>query len=225
VPAGITLCDGRGVHGGSTAEWVLTAILAMLRELPRFIQAQQQRRWDQDVTDELAGKKVLVVGAGDVGMNVARRLNAFDAEPTLVARAVREGVHSVAELPQLLPQADVVIVVIPLTPQTRRLVDAEFLAAMPDGALFVNAARGAVADTDAILAELRSGRLRAALDVVDPEPLPPDHPLWSAPNLLLTPHVGGSVRGFPARAYRLVRTQIERYLAGQPLENVVANGY
>jgi phosphoglycerate dehydrogenase-like enzyme len=225
VPEGVTLCDARGVHGGSTAEWVLTAILAVLREFPRFIHAQQQRRWDPDTTDELAGKRVLVVGAGDLGTNVARRLRAFDVEPTFVARTARAGVHTVAELPQLLPQADVVVLVIPLTQQTRRLVDAKFLAAMPDGALLVNAARGPVADTDAILAELQSGRLRAALDVVDPEPLPPDHPLWSAPNLLLTPHVGGDVRGFPARAYRLVRAQIERYLSAQPLQNVVANGY
>ncbi len=225
VPDGVTLCDGRGVHGGSTSEWVLTAILAVLREFPRFVLAQQQRRWDPDTTDELAGKRVLIVGAGDLGMNVARRVRAFDAEPTLVGRTARDGVHGVQELPQLLPHADVVVVVIPLTAQTTRLIDARFLTCMPDGALLVNAARGPVADTDAILSELQSGRLRAALDVVDPEPLPPDHPLWAAPNLLLTPHVGGGVRRFPARAYRLVREQIERYLAGRPLANVVEDGY
>jgi phosphoglycerate dehydrogenase-like enzyme len=225
VPDGVTLCDGRGVHGGSTSEWVLTAMLAALREFPRFVRAQVEHRWDPVVTDELAGKRVLVVGAGDLGQNVARRVRAFDAVPTLVARTAREDVRGVADLPQLLPEADVVVVVIPLTAETTRLVDAAFLAAMPDGALLVNAARGPITDTDALLAELHGGRLHAALDVVDPEPLPADHPLWDAPNLLLTPHVGGGVRGFPARAYRLVREQVERYVAGEQLLNVVSDGY
>jgi phosphoglycerate dehydrogenase-like enzyme len=134
-------------------------------------------------------------------------------------------VHSVGELPDLLPSADIVVLVVPLTPQTRGMVDARFLAALPDGALVVNAARGPVVVTDALVAELSAGRLQAALDVTDPEPPPADHPLWTAPNLLLTPHVGGSVRGFPQRAYRLVRDQILRYVAGEPLINVVTDEY
>ena len=225
VPPGVILCDGRGLHGGSTAEWVLTAILSVLREFPRFVRAADARRWDPATTDELAGKRVLVVGAGDLGENVARRVRAFEAEPTLVARSPREGIHGADALPALLPDADVVVLVVPLTAQTRGLVDARFLAAMPDGALLVNAARGPVVATDALVAELRSRRLRAALDVVDPEPPPPDHPIWDVPNLLLTPHVGGGVRGFPARAYRLVREQILRYVAGEPLINVVTGDY
>ena len=225
TPPGVLLCDARGVHGGSTAEWAMAALLASLREIPRFVLAAQEHRWDQDTTDELAGKRVLVVGAGDLGEHMARRLRAFDAEPTMVARTARDGVHAVAELPELLPHADVVVIVVPLTSETTRLVDAAFLGAMPDGSLLVNAARGLIVDTDALVGELQSRRLFAALDVTDPEPLPPDHPLWDAPNLLLTPHVGGSVRGFPRRAYVLVREQILRFAAGEPLINVVEGEY
>jgi phosphoglycerate dehydrogenase-like enzyme len=225
VPPGVLLCDGRGVHGGSTAEWVLTAILAVVREFPQFVRDQETRRWAPTTTDELAGKHVLVVGAGDLGENVATRLRAFGASSVLVARRARDGVHAVGELPGLLPDADIVVLVVPLTPETTGLVDSAFLAAMRDGALLVNAARGAVVVTDALVAELSSGRLRAALDVTDPEPPPEDHPLWTAPNLLLTPHVGGNVRGFPRRAYQLVRDQILRYAAGEPLLNVVRDGY
>lgn len=225
IPSGVLLCDGRGIHGGSTAEWVLTAILSVVREFPRFVRAQDERRWDPTTTDELAGKHVLVIGSGDLGENVARRLRAFDAEPTMVARTGRDGVHGVDDLPSLLPAADIVVLVIPLTEQTRGLVDAGFLAAMADHALLVNAARGPVVVTDALVAELAAGRLRAALDVTDPEPPPADHPLWDAPNLLLTPHVGGGVRGFEKRAYRLVREQVLRYLAGEPLINIVTDGY
>jgi phosphoglycerate dehydrogenase-like enzyme len=225
APPGVLLCDGRGVHGGATAEWVLTAILSVLREFPRFVRGQDAHRWDPVTTDELAGKRVLVVGAGDLGENVAARLHAFDASPTLVARRSRDGVHGVAGLAALLPSADIVVLVVPLTAGTRGLVGADFLAAMADGALLVNGARGPVVVTDALVAELASGRLRAALDVTDPEPLPAGHPLWTAPNLLLTPHVGGNVTGFPRRAYRLVREQILRYAAGEPLANAVTDGY
>jgi phosphoglycerate dehydrogenase-like enzyme len=225
LPAGVSLHDARGVHGGPTSEWVLAVVLASVRELPRFVLAQQERRWDQPFTDELAGKRVLVVGAGDVGGQVRRKLEPFDVDVTMVARRAREGVHGVAELPALLPSADIVVVVVPLTDETRGLVDTPFLAAMHDGALLVNGARGPVADTVALTAELRSGRLRAALDVTDPEPPPADHPLWSAPGLLLTPHVAGSVPGFLPRAFALVRRQVERWIAGQPLENLVVDGY
>jgi phosphoglycerate dehydrogenase-like enzyme len=225
IPQGVTLCDARGVHGGSTSEWVLTAVLASLRNFPEFVRYQERRHWEQKFTDELAGKRVLVIGAGDVGESIRRRMLPFDTTVTMVARTARADARGVDELPALLPEHDVVIVVVPLTDQTRGLVDAAFLARMADGALFVNAARGPVADTDALLAELQSGRLRAALDVTEPEPLPAGHPLWDAPNLLLTPHVGGAVRGFPARAYALVREQLQRWVTGQPLENVVQNGY
>ncbi|PZG10114.1 phosphoglycerate dehydrogenase [Micromonospora craterilacus] len=230
VPPGVTLCDARGVHDPSTAEWVVTAILSQLRAFPAMARAQAERRWAYDEvapTDELAGKRVLIVGAGSIGTAVRDRLTPFEVTFTLVARTARpeQGVHGVADLPELLPQADVVVLLVPLTEQTRGLVDEKFLAAMPDGALLVNAARGPVARTDALVAELATGRISAALDVTDPEPLPADHPLWAMPNVLITPHVAGSVRGLLPRAYRLVGQQIRRFAAGEQPENVVVNGY
>jgi phosphoglycerate dehydrogenase-like enzyme len=225
IPAGVTLCDARGVHDSSTSEWVLGAVLSSVRGFGDFARAQARRRWAYAPTDELAGKRVLIVGAGSVGAAVARRLAPFDVEVTHVARRAREGVYAVDELPGLLPHADVVVLLVPLTDATRGLVDADFLARMHDGALLVNAARGPVVDTGALVAELASGRLRAALDVTDPEPLPTGHPLWDVPGLLLTPHVGGSVPGLWRRAYRLAAEQLRRYAAGQPLENVVSDGY
>ncbi|MEJ3744274.1 2-hydroxyacid dehydrogenase [Actinomycetes bacterium KLBMP 9797] len=226
----ITLCDARGVHDSSTAEWVMTAMLSYLREFPGFARAQAARDWAYDrfaPTDELAGKRVLIVGAGSIGAALAARLAPFEVELTRVARTARpaEGVHGVAELPALLPAADIVVVIVPLTDETRGLIGADFLAAMPDGALLVNAARGPVADTGALTAALATGRIGAALDVTDPEPLPADHPLWQLPNVLLTPHVAGSVRGLLPRAYRLVGAQLRRFAAGEQLTNIVTNGY
>ncbi|WP_341719447.1 2-hydroxyacid dehydrogenase [Micromonospora sp. FIMYZ51] len=230
VPPGVLLCDARGVHDPSTAEWVVAAILSQLRAFPAMARAQAQRRWAYDdvaPTDELAGKRVLIVGAGSIGTAVRQRLAPFEVTFTLVARTARpeEGVHGVGELTQLLPHADVVVVLVPLTEQTQGLVDEKFLAAMRDGALLVNAARGPVARTDALVDELPSGRISAALDVTDPEPLPTDHPLWELPNVLITPHVAGSVRGLLPRAYRLVGEQIRRFATGAQLTNVVTNGY
>ncbi|WP_089156912.1 2-hydroxyacid dehydrogenase [Micromonospora sp. NBS 11-29] len=230
VPDGVTLCDARGVHDSATAEWVVTAILAALRGFAPLARAQARRQWAYDEvapTDELAGKRVLIVGAGSIGAAVRARLAPFEVSFTLVARTPRpaDRVHGVSELPHLLPEADVVVLLVPLTEQTRGLVNEDFLAAMPDGALLVNAARGPVARTPALVAELASGRLRAALDVTDPEPLPADHPLWELPNVLLTPHVAGSVRGLLPRAYRLVGEQLRRFAAGQELTNRVTDGY
>jgi phosphoglycerate dehydrogenase-like enzyme len=228
VPPGVLLCDGRGVHSASTSEWVVTAILSYLRAFPAFARDQAARDWSyrrHAPTDELSGKRVLIIGAGAIGDAAAARLAPFEVRLTLVARAARDGVHGVDELPALLPAADVVVLLVPLTDATRGIVDADFLARMPDGALLVNAARGPVVRTEALTAELASGRLGAAVDVTDPEPLPPDHPLWTMPNFLLTPHVAGSVRGLLPRAYGLVGDQLRRYVAGQPLINEVRDGY
>jgi phosphoglycerate dehydrogenase-like enzyme len=223
LPDGVTLCDARGVHDSSTSEWVLTAILAFLRDFPYFVRTGRQ--WAYRQTDELAGKRVLIVGAGSIGAAVEARLAPFEVSVTSVARRARDGVHGVEELPALLPSADVVVVLVPLTQETTGLVSAAFLAAMPDGALLVNAARGPVVDTDAVLAEVASGRIGYATDVTEPEPLPAAHPLWDLPNVLITPHVAGSVRGLFRRAYALAGAQVRRFAAGEPLTNVVVDGY
>jgi phosphoglycerate dehydrogenase-like enzyme len=221
LPEGVVLCNARGAHTPSTAEWAVTATLAALRGIPEFVRAQDAGRWSPSTQRSLVGARVLIVGAGDIGQAIGRMMAGFDVELTYVARTARDGVRSTAELPQLLPDADVVVLIVPVTPETTGMVDAAFLDAMPDGALLVNAARGVVVQTDALLAELTRGRLRAALDVTDPEPLPVGHPLWSAPGLLLTPHVGGAVPETDARATAAVTDQLARVLDGKPLVNVV----
>jgi len=221
LPEGVLLCNARGAHTPATAEWAVTTTLAAQRGIPFFVREQDARRWSFTTHRSLVGARVLVVGAGDIGQAIGRMLAGFDVELTYVARTARDGVRSTDDLPELLPHADVVILIVPVTDETRGMVDAKFLAAMPDGALLVNAARGVVVDTDALVAELTSGRLRAALDVTEPEPLPEGHPLWSAPGLLLTPHVGGEVPETGDRAAATVVEQMGRILAGEPLLNVV----
>ena len=225
LPDGVLLSTCRGAHGGSTAEWVVAALLSLYREFDAFAATRRARRWVPHYTDTLQGKRVLVVGAGDLGRQLRRRLEVFDTEVTMVGLTARDGVRSVDELPSLLGAHDAVVMMVPLTSRTRGMVDASFLAAMADGAVLVNAARGPVADAAALLAELRSGRLRAALDVVDPEPLPAEHPLWTAPNLLLTPHVGGSTHGALRRSYAVAAEEIRRYVSGELPHNLVHGEY
>ncbi|WP_329141141.1 2-hydroxyacid dehydrogenase [Streptomyces sp. NBC_01476] len=226
LPPGVSLCNARGVHEASTAELALTLILASLRGIPRFVHGQDNEKWYAGFYPALADRTVLIVGYGSIGAAVEDRLTAFECDVVRVARTARSGprgpVHAMDELPGLLPAADVVVLTTPLTEQTRGLVGAPFLAAMKDGALLVNMARGPVVDTKALLAEAESGRLLAALDVTDPEPLPPGHPLWHAPGVLISPHVGGSTSAFRPRAHRLIRDQLSRFAAGEPLANVVA---
>jgi phosphoglycerate dehydrogenase-like enzyme len=221
LPDGVVLCNARGAHTPSTAEWAVAATLAAQRGIPFFVREQDAGRWSFTTRSSLVGARVLIVGAGDIGRAIGRMLAGFDVELTYVARTARDGVRAMTELPDLLPHADVVILIVPVTPETRGMVDAAFLAAMADGALLVNAARGVIVGTDALLAELTAGRLRAALDVTDPEPLPAGHPLWSAPGVLITPHVGGEVPQTGARATATAVEQISRVLAGEPLANVV----
>jgi phosphoglycerate dehydrogenase-like enzyme len=225
VPAGAVLCNARGVHDASTAEWVVGAAIAALRQFPYFATEQAAGRWSYRFTDCLAGKSVLIVGYGSIGQAVERRLAGFDVQVQRVARSARDGVSPVSDLPALLPTADVVILLAPVTSATVGMVDATFLAAMKDGALLINAARGVLVVTDDLVAEVSSGRLSAAMDVTDPEPLPPGHPLWSLPNVLITPHVAASTPYSGMMAVRFVKEQAERYLAGQPLANVITGEY
>lgn len=225
VPAGAVLCSGRGVHGSSTAELAVAGVLNLLRQLPEFIVQQAKHEWTPHRSDDLDGRRVLILGAGDIGARVGAALGVFGAEVTLVGRSARAGVSGIDELPALLPQAQIVVLALPSTPDTRGLVDRAFLASLPDGAILANVARGSIVDTDALLAELSARRLYAYLDVTDPEPLPSDHPLWDAPNLLITPHVGGGTLNWFRRGYPLLREQLERYLAGEPLRNVVTDGF
>ncbi|WP_030205862.1 2-hydroxyacid dehydrogenase [Streptomyces sp. NRRL S-87] len=224
--SGVRLCNARGVHEASTAELTLALVLASLRDLPGFVRGQDREEWRAGFYPALADKSVLIVGYGSIGAAIEDRLAPFEcAEVVRVARSARTAargpVHALADLPALLPQADVVILSTPLTPDTKGLAGAEFLGRMKDGALLVNVARGPVVDTKALLAELESGRLRAALDVTDPEPLPAGHPLWHAPHVLITPHVGGSTSAFKPRAKRLLAAQLTRFVTGETLENVV----
>jgi phosphoglycerate dehydrogenase-like enzyme len=225
VPEGVTLCNGRGIHDASTAELTLTLVLASLRGVPDFVRAQDRGSWEPVTAPSLADRTVLIVGHGSVGRAIERRLEGFEVDVLRVARHAREGVHAFDELPSLLPRADVVVLIVPLTDETRGLVDRDFIARMRRGALLVNVARGPVVETDALLEALQERRIAAALDVTDPEPLPADHPLWAAPNLLVSPHVGGATSAMWPRAHRLVREQLERFAADQPLTNVMDGAY
>lgn len=222
VPAGVSLSNGRGAHGGSSAEWVVAALLSIFRELRSFGDQQAAGVWEHQTTETLIGKRVVILGAGDLAVNLAARLTPFETEVTLVGRRARAGVHTLDRLADLLPSTDVLVAMLPADASTYRLVNEDVLAKLPDGAVVVNAGRGGAVHTDALLAELTAGRLRAALDVTDPEPLPPGHPLWSAPGLLLTPHVAGSTEGAEERAWAVARSQIERYAEGGVSSNVVA---
>lgn len=225
VPEGVTLCNAAGVHDASTAELAIALTLASGRHLDDFARNQASGTWQPAYGTSLADRHVLIVGYGRIGEAIERRLAGFEVgSVTRVARRARTGrvpVHAVDELPELLPKAEVVIVIAPLTAATEGLIDADLLARMPDGALLVNVARGKLVDTDALVAETTSGRLRAAMDVTDPEPLPADHPLWAAPGVLISPHVGGASSAFHPRRDRLIADQLRRFVAGVDLENVI----
>jgi phosphoglycerate dehydrogenase-like enzyme len=221
VREGVVLCNARGVHDASTSELAVGMMIGAQRRFADLVRAQDHEHWDMRESLALADQKVLVIGAGSIAHALADRLRPFEVEVTLVGRSRRAGIESINDLPRLLPGADIVCLLVPLVEETRGLVDPSFLASMRDGVLLVNVARGGLIDTDALVEELRSERIRAALDVTDPEPLPAGHPLWSAPGVFITPHVGGASRAMWPRAYRLVAEQLRRYVAGESLRNVV----
>lgn len=246
APPGVTVCDGRGVQTIATAEWAVTAILAMLKYLPGYGAIQRDGGWKRRGEaeswyrgffpqaapgyppvrlEELRGKTVLIVGYGAIGAHIEGLLAPFRVRIVRVARRRRAGIRPAAELPVLLPAADVVVLTVPLTAETRGLIGAAELARLRRGALLVNVSRGAVVDTEALVEALEQGRIRAALDVTDPEPLPARHRLWRAPNTLITPHVAASSPEFMVRAMRFAAAQVRRYIQGRPLRNVVRGAY
>ena len=222
LPDGVTLCNAVGVHDASTAELAVGLAIAKLRGLDDFARAMERGAWLHERRDALADRVVVVVGSGQVGEAIRRRLEPFEVEIRMVGRTSRPGVHGARELRHLIADAEVVILAVPLTDMTRRLVDDDFLAELPDGALVVNVARGPVVDTDAVLRHAH--RLRFALDVTDPEPLPADHPLWREANVLISPHVGGNTSAFRPRVHALVSDQVSRWRGGRPLLGRVAVG-
>jgi phosphoglycerate dehydrogenase-like enzyme len=223
VPPQATLCSARGARDGPVTEWILGALLGASTGL---LQCARERRWDEDRrNDDLSAWTVLIVGLGSIGELARTRLEALGTTVVGVVSRARDGLHGIDELPALLPQADAVVLLAPLTESTHGLIGASELAAMPDGAVLVNAARGPVVDTDALLAEVGSARLRAVLDVTDPEPLPDDHPLWGAPGVLsITPHIGGDSPLGWQRAAEFAGDQLARWCAGDELLNVVRKG-
>lgn len=228
LPEGVPYANASSVHEASTAELAVALALAAQRRIPEFVRAQEQRSWRARFSDSLADRRVTLLGFGGVGKAIAARLAGFEVELTAVASRAREEdgvtVRALADLHEVLAQTEVVIASLPGGDETRHVLDAAALAALPDGALVVNVGRGGLIDTDALVAEVEAGRLRAALDVTDPEPLPEDHPLWSLSGALVVPHVGGASSAMNPRIARLVRRQIDRLVAGEPPLNVVIGG-
>lgn len=234
LPPNVEVYNASGVHDAAVAEWIVAVLLSLRRRLPALREAQQRGEWVANTNDVSAsgaspigpidtfeGGNVLIVGFGSIGRALATRLAPFGIRVQGVARRARPDALTLDALPDLLPAADAVVLLVPLSDATERLVDSTFLARMKPGAILINAARGRLVDTEALIESLRQRRIYAALDVTDPEPLPSDHPLWQAPNLLITPHVAGAVASWQARAYRFTREQLLRYVNGQPLLNRV----
>jgi phosphoglycerate dehydrogenase-like enzyme len=246
IPDHVALCSARGVHDAPTAEWAVTAVLAMQKYLPFYAELQRRADWAgkdkaEDIyllsegakrepdcpvlVEEAADKTVLIVGYGSIGAAVEARLAPFGCKFLRLARSARDGVAPVSALDGLLPQADIVILTTPLTSETKGLMDRGRIARMKRGALLVNAGRGAVVETGALVAALEEGRIRAALDVTDPEPLPPEHPLWRAPNLLITPHLATDTPRFMGRAFAFAAEQAQRFARGEKLRNIITGEY
>ena len=221
---GLTLCNARGVHDASTAELAVGLAIASRRGFPEFMREQIAGRWSHHRTSSLSDSKIGIIGYGSIGKKIAKNLSGFEVSITAFTQSGRDGSLTIDQLDAHLPHLDIVILILPLSDSSRHLFNAKRLAAMKDGALLINVARGPVVDTDALVKELNSGRIFAALDVTDPEPLPTGHPLWSAKNLLLVPHVGGNSDAFEPRGRALVQSQLQLLAAGAPLEHVVAQG-
>jgi phosphoglycerate dehydrogenase-like enzyme len=218
---GVSIVNARGAHGGSTAEMALAMILAHNKKFPLFAQARDRHDWLYETSGSIQGKRVLILGAGDLGRRLARMLAAMEAEPVLFARTAHDDVHALGDVGGWLAGAYAVVIALPMSSELRGLVDADFLAAMAEGAILVNVGRGGIVDTDALVAELARGRIAAGIDVTYPEPLPPNHPLWDAPNLILTPHVGGFAQGSFGRIIQVMGAGMEAMARGETPANLI----
>jgi phosphoglycerate dehydrogenase-like enzyme len=221
---GITLCNGRGIHDDSTAELAVGLTIASLRGFATFVRDQDKGEWVNKNYDSINDRKIGIVGFGSIGSTIARMLSGFSVEIVAFTQSGRDNTIAITDLDKHLPSLDVVILILPLTKESKHLFDARRLALMKDGALLVNVARGPIVDTDALIKELNSGRITAGLDVTDPEPLPKGHPLWSAKGVLISPHVGGNSSAFEKRARRLIESQLNLLAQGKPLNNVIVAG-
>ena len=221
---GITLCNGRGIHDDSTAELAVGLTIASLRGFATFVRDQDKGEWVNKNYDSINDRKIGIVGFGSIGSTIARMLSGFSVEIVAFTQSGRDNTISITDLDKHLPSLDVVILILPLTKESKHLFDARRLALMKDGALLVNVARGPIVDTDALVKELNSGRITAGLDVTDPEPLPKGHPLWSAKGVLISPHVGGNSSAFEKRARRLIESQLNLLAQGKPLNNIIVAG-
>jgi len=224
VGPGVTLCNGRGIHDASTAELAVGLTISSLRGIPEFVRAQEKGEWKHARYRSINDRRIGIVGFGSIGQNIARNLSGFDVEVIGFSQSGRDGSVKIDEFDKYLPTLDVVILILPLTEKSHHLFDARRLALLKDGALLVNVARGGIVDTDALVAELKTGRITAAVDVTDPEPLPAGHPLWNSPGILISPHVGGNSSAFEPRARRLIEGQLARLANGEGLDNIIMVG-
>ena len=221
VRPGITLCNGKSIHDDSTAELAVGLIIASLRGFADFVRNQDKSEWVHTRNKSINDRNIGIVGFGSIGSTIAKMLAGFAVEIVAFTQSGRDNTIAIADLDKHLPTLDVVILILPLTPESKHLFNAKRLALMKDGALLVNVARGPIVETDALVKELNSGRITAALDVTDPEPLPKDHPLWLAKGVLISPHVGGNTTAFEKRAKRLIESQLQLLASGERLNNII----
>ena len=224
VRDGMTLCNGKSIHDDSTAELAVGLTIASLRGFPDFIRNQDKSDWVHVKNKSINDRKIGIIGFGSIGTTIAKMLNGFAVEIIPFTQSSRDNTIAITDLNKHLPTLDVVILILPLTKESKHLFDAKRLSLMKDGALLVNVARGPIVETEALVKELNSGRITAALDVTDPEPLPKDHPLWRAKGVLISPHVGGNTTAFESRARRLIESQLNLLSEGKPLNNVIVSG-
>ncbi len=222
LPAGVTLCNARGVHDTSTAELAVALAIGSRRGFADFFRNQTTGTWVHETRTSLADSRIGIVGYGSIGQLLEKMLQPFSVDTFAFSKSGSNGSIKISEFDVYLPTLDIVILIMPLTEENHHFMNAERLAAMKDGSVLINVARGAIVDTDALITELHRGRIYAGLDVTDPEPLPVGHPLWSAPNVLITPHIGGDSTAFEPRGKKLVEEQLERHARNIPLINVVA---